>query len=416
MSTSSPLWKIEPTGLRNDMLGEVWLAGPVEEDKFLVLAGHIERGDALTKIKVEQAGAVLAERAAAPGFCLTIPLQQGLYMLSLWHNDERLRQWEILPAERVAAARDGMVASRASATSVTGVGQPYAILGRMGDLFLAGDSNDSVSQFIESRRLSPSAVAAWENVFSQFPTWRQQFSLEKISLLVAPAKEEIRREYYPFARAQHTLLDDFMAHFRSGEVIFPKWELWGRRDLAYSNTDTHWTDLGATAAALALLRAWELPITGLSNTFQVCQCIGDLGNKIQPKLSSFELCFLPEVKERKIFDNQINNQGNIRIYLNNNAKIREKVFILGDSFGTNLSEALTGCFSHVFYAYQPAGFDPELVSLIRPKYVLLQIAQRFLHGHPATGKPVLLKAQEKTTNIVVNQKAVFLEGLKKLYS
>lgn len=398
------------------MLGEAWLASPIEEDNFLVLAGYVERGGPSTKITLEQAGVVLIERAAAPGFCLTIPLQQGLYLMSLWHNDERLMQWEILPAERSAAARDGMVASREAGTSVTGEGQPYAIYGRMGDLFLAGDSNDSVSQFTEDRFLSPSAAIAWENVFSNFSTWKQQFSLETISLLVAPAKEEIRREYYPFARAKHTLLDDFMARFRCRDVIFPKWELWGRRDLAYSNTDTHWTDFGASAAALALLKAWKFPLTGVPETFRVCQRIGDLGNKVRPEISSFELSFLSEVRERKVFDNNIPNQGNIRIYLNKNAPIQEKILIFGDSFGTNLSEALTGCFSQVFYVYQPAGFDPELTNLVRPKYVLLQITQRFLHGHPATGKSALMKAQEKTENSNISQKAFFLEGLEKLNS
>lgn len=409
MQNISPPWKIEPTGIRNDKLGQIWLADPIEKDNFLVLAGHIERGDSETTVEIEQTGAVLIECAAAPGFCLTIPLQQGLYVLSLWHKDERLRQWEILPAERLAAARDGMVTSRESGAAVTGEGKPYAIPGRMSDLFLAGDSNDSVGQFTENRCLSPSAAAAWENVFSHFPIWKQQFNLEKIGLLIAPAKEEIRREYYPFARAKHTILDDFMARFRSKDIVFPKWELWGRRDLAYSNTDTHWTDFGATAAALALLRAWALPLTGLPGAFQVCQRIGDLGNKVRPELSSFEISFLPEVRGRIIFDNKVLNQGNIRIYCNKNAEIKEKLLIFGDSFGTNLSESLACCFSHVFYAYQPAGFDPYFVELVKPKYVLLQITQRFLHGHPSTGKSVILKAQEKKPDI--NQEKIILDKL-----
>lgn len=414
MPNTIPSWKIEPTGVRNDKLGQIWLADPIEKDKFLVLAGHIERGDSETTVQIEQAGAVLIECAAAPGFCLTVPLQQGIYVLSLWHKDERLRQWEILPAERIAAARDGMVTSRESGAAETGEGKPYAIPGRMGDLFLAGDSNDSVGQFTENRCLSPSAAAAWENVFSHFPIWKQQFNLEKIGLLIAPAKEEIRREYYPFARAKHTILDDFMARFRSKDIIFPKWELWGRRDLAYSNTDTHWTDFGATAAALALLRAWELPLTGLPSTFQVRQRIGDLGNKVRPELCSFELSFCPQVRERKIFDNEVLNQGNIRVYRNNNAEIKEKLLIFGDSFGENLSEALTGCFSHIVYTYQPSGLDPDFVSLVKPKFVLLEIAQRFLHGHPATGNSVLLKAQEKTKNSNIDQKETLIKKLKEL--
>lgn len=413
MLSSSSSWKIEPTGILNDKLGQVWLANPLEQNNLLVLAGHIEKGDSATTVKIEQAGAFVIECTAAPGFCLTIPLQQGIYVMSLWYGDERLRQWEIVPAERVAVAMDGMGPSRESGAAVTGEGKPYALPGRMGDLFLAGDTNDSIGQFTESRRLSPSAATAWNNVFSHFPVWKKQFDLEKISLLIAPAKEEIRREYYPFARAKTTLLDDFMVAYKARDVIFPKWELWGRRDLAYSNTDTHWTDFGASTAALSLLRAWGLPLDGLPAAFQVLQRIGDLGNKVRPQLASFEICFLPEVKERKIFDNQVQNQGNIKIYHNSKAKIKEKILIFGDSFGTNLSEALSGCFSHVIYAYQPAGFDPEFVELIKPRYVLLQITQRFLHGHAATGKSVLKKAQEKMINKIDSQEELLIKILSK---
>lgn len=413
MLDSSFLWKIEPAGVVNDKLGQVWLANPLEEERVLVLAGHIERGDAETNIKVEQAGVVLIEMTAAPGFCLKIPLCQGMYILSLWHRGEKLRQWDILPAERAAAAISGMLAARESGVSVTGEGKPYAISGRMGDLFLAGDTNDSVGQFTENRRLSPSAAAAWENVFSSFPIWQRKFSLEKISLLISPAKEEIRREYYPFSRAKNTLLDDFLNRFRGENFIFPKWELWGRRDLAYSNTDTHWTDFGATAAALALLKSWKLPVAGLPEAFKIVQRIGDLGNKVRPELSSFELCFLSDVNERLVFDNKISNQGNIKVFKNDSATVDEKILIFGDSFGTNLSFALSGCFSRVFYAYQPAGFDPDFIDLVRPKYVLLQIAQRFLHGQAATGKSILLKAQEKSDNLNINQRDLFLEFLNK---
>jgi hypothetical protein len=377
----------------------VWIAAPLEAEGFLVLAGHVERGDAATRVNVEQVGKVLCEVPATPGFCFKVPLRHGLYLMSLWHKEDRLRQWEILPAERVVAARDGMATPYEACSTLTPKGQPYATRGRMGDLFLAGDSNDSVGQFTENRGLSPNATAAWENVFCRFPVWRQEFGLAQVSLLIAPAKEEIRREYYPFARAKRTVLDDFMSRFGGSGVTLPKWELWHRRDLAWSCTDTHWTDYGATVAAGAVLRAWGLPTTNLPESFRVRQRIGDLGNKVNPQVSSYELAFLSEVGARLVFDNGITNQGNIRVFRNPAAPQPKTLLIFGDSFGTNLAQAFSGVFSMVTYAYQPAGFDPLLTEAVKPEYVLLQITQRFLHGHPATGKSVFAMANRKLSEM-----------------
>lgn len=399
-------WDIVSAGIRNEKLGLVWLAQPIESDGHLILAGHVERGDSATTITVEQAGVPLIKTTAEPGFCCKIPLRQGIYMLSLWHGGERLRQWEILSAER----RSASILEKGNLSS-TEKGEPYAIPGRMGDLFLAGDTNDSVGQFTENRNLSAAATAAWSTVFNFLPVWCKKYNLLQSSLLIAPAKEEIRRDYYPFPRASRTLLDDFITRFRDRGVIFPKWELWGRRDLAWSYTDTHWTDYGATVAAGAVLKAWGLSTDGLPVLFTVRQRIGDLGIKVSPNVASHELCFMPEVETLKVFDNGIANHGNIRIYRNSSAPLKNRLLIFGDSFGTNLTEAFSGVFSDVTYAYQPAGFDPDLVEIIRPQHVLLQITQRFLHGHPATYSSVIEMAKRKISAMPTELRCEFLKRL-----
>lgn len=390
-------WVLEPTGIHNDKLGSVWLAAPQEVSDYLILAGHIERGDNAATVRIEQAGLVLFENFANPGFCFKVPLRNGLYSLTLWHEDQLLRRWDVLPSERAAAAMTGMVSPRAVATPNEGL--PYAILGRMGELFLAGDSNDSVGQFTENRRLSASTISAWNNVFSQTSIWQQRFNLDHISILVTPAKEEIKREYYPFIRARSSELDEFMSLFGNQGVIFPKWELWRRRDLAWSPTDTHWTDFGASIAAEAVQKAWSSPSVDLPKVWSVRQRIGDLGIKMQPPVSSYELTFVPNSSVCLVFDNGVSNQGNVRIYRNSSASLNSRLMIFGDSFGTNLAEAFAHAYSEVIYAYQPAGFDPQMVHALRPDRVLLQITQRFLPGQPATGKSVFEKAREKISQL-----------------
>lgn len=408
------LWNIEPVGVINKKLGNIWISQPLAVNEVLIISGHVEQGNYLTRVKIEQAGLMLVDDLAAPGFCLKIPLKVGVYILSLWHNSDLIGKWEIIPAERALAAANGMLFPHGPSSINNDIDEPYAIIGRMGDLFLAGDSNNSVSQYTEDRSLSLSSVAAWEDVFRRMPVWKEKFSLKKISLLIAPAKEEIRREYYPFPRAKDNLLDSFLRHFRDHNLIFPKWELWGRRDIAFSNTDTHWTDYGATVAASTVLKAWDIDTSGLPDSFRIIQKIGDLGNKVNPKVSSFEVSFLSDVSKKIIYTNGVNNQGNIRIFFNPKAVENARLLIFGDSFGTNLAEALTAYFSNVFYVYQPAGFDSDFVSLVNPNYVLLEITQRFLHGQPATESSIFSKAADKLKTSPVVQRDIFLEEISKL--
>ncbi len=265
----------------------------------------------------------------------------------------------------------------------------------MGQFFLAGDSNDSVGQFVEERSLSPLAIAAWSETFNKFSTWRDAYALDKISLLVAPAKEEIFPDLYPYTRAKRTVFDDFIGNFRNCDMINPKWELRAKRDFTYRRTDTHWSDFGATVAALATLKSWGFSGTGLPETFCVVQRIGDLGNKLEPHVASWDLCFPADICKRQIFDNGIANQGNIRVLRNPAAPRDERLMIFGDSFGTNLALAFSGAFTEVYFTYQPAGFDPEFVQIVKPRHVLLEITQRFLHGQPATGRSVFSQGKEK---------------------
>ena len=63
------------------------------------------------------------------------------------------------------------------------------------------------------------------------------------------------------------------------------------------------------------------------------------------------------------------------------------------------------------YAYQPAGFDPVLVDIVRPDRVLLQITQRFLHGSPATGKRVFDSTRRKFDAMPTESRAALRERL-----
>lgn len=406
-------WTITQKGAgRRKDVRFAWLGVPIiDAVGQLLITGCIEGAEQFL-IRITHAGAILAEAQAAPGFQVAVPLRAGTYEIVAEGADGGYLAWEASDSKSEALALSGMVAKPLSGPEIAGPGSPYALAGRMGQLFLAGDSNDSIAQFTERRGLTEHSSLGWGKTFSEFARWKQVFSLQNISLLIAPAKEEILREYYPIPRGAYTVLDDFLNRFRDYAPIFPKWELWNRRDLAWCTTDTHWTDYGAAAAASAVLKTWALPTIGLPEIWQVRQRIGDLGSKVKPPVASYVLTFLPEVAARLVFDNCVSNQGNIRIYRNSKAPQSGRLLIFGDSFGTNLAEALSGVFEEVAYAYQPAGFDPDLVRYLQPSHVLLQITQRFLHGQPATGKSVVEKAREKIRQFPDDVMAGFMDRLK----
>ena len=393
-------WAVSQYGAQGpDNLGKVWIAQPLPiGDDRLVFSGHVANpGDGVT-VSIRHGGDIVATCLANPGFIVDVPARKGVFHVEIPVRQEQGRdvvcRWEVVDQERQDMALVGMV-QRGVPASVPPTGTGQALLGRMGQLFLVGDTNDSVGQFTRSGSLSDASVTGWSYMFSKMPEWQDEFGIDKIMLMVAPAKEEVLRDYYPFRRALNTAFDDFMKRFGDQPVLMPRWELWNRRQLCYGATDTHWTDYGATVAGQTLLKRWDLPADALPGEFAIKQKIGDLGSKLIPPTSNFELAFRDNFSDRLVFENGIHNHGNIRIYRNSAAPIAGKLLIFGDSFGTNLTEALSYGFQEVAYAYQPAGLDPDLVQRIKPTHLLLQITQRFVHGAPATGKSVFESGRKK---------------------
>lgn len=342
----------------------------------------LSEGGTPGQITLSQGGSVLAEcaadlarpdvvrarMAAKPdtpvkercGFDITVPRRLGIYRLRA-QAGKALMEMDILDT----------------------TGGPFALVGENRHLFLGGDSNDSIGQFTQNRPLPESSILAWGENFAAMRRWEAEFDL-RCAFLVAPSKEEVFAEFYPYPRVKRTVLDEFRTRFSDAGAIAPVWELRAQRNFAYSETDTHWTDQGATIAARAVLKAWgmEVGAKSLPTEFRVHQRQGDLGIKLEPRRASWELVFADPPDVRKVFDNGVQNNGCLRLWRNPDAPRTGCCLVLGDSFGTNFAQSLTSVFSEVAYAYRPAAFDPALVRLLRPSHVILQITQRFLHGHP----------------------------------
>jgi alginate O-acetyltransferase complex protein AlgJ len=257
--------------------------------------------------------------------------------------------------------------------------------GKSGWLFLDNDTNRSVDQFRGNFLLSNETIEAWSNYFSAADEVEKKIGA-KYCYLIAPAKEEIFFDYYPFQRARKTPIDQFLQAFGKREnLVFPRQELAEARDLTYYRVDTHWSDYGAYIAAVQVLKNFRLEayIPFLNSSFKIANVKGDLGEKTVPQRLSARLISDQSLsKSKKLFSNRINNVGKIWIYENDSAKLNTTLMIFGDSFSTNLCGFLSEIFQRLIYVHSVAAWDNEMIQQEMPSHILLQTNQRFIVRAP----------------------------------
>ncbi|WP_303831701.1 alginate O-acetyltransferase AlgX-related protein [Asticcacaulis taihuensis] len=309
------------------------------------------------------------------GFRLTTPYREGSFRLSLSFGEAEIPFMDIEPVRP----------------------QVQVLHGHHQYLFLDGDSNDSVGQFTGLVKLSESTLAGWRQNFQRMKAWEKQHRLTS-AFIVAPAKEEVLPDFYPYPRGKTTALDQF-THAMSGEsFILPRSQLRRLQNFTYSRTDTHWTDAGATVAARAVAEYWKLGenvLNALPQKYQFKPFIGDLGGKLNPQQSEYVPVFTTDLLSARSFDNNVINGGNIQVYERSDAPIEATCVVFGDSFGVNFAAALSAAFRRLVYLYRPATFDEMLIEIEKPLYMVMQINQRFLIGQPDFRKTIFETAAEK---------------------
>ncbi len=307
------------------------------------------------------------------GFWFRVPYQEKRYQLSILFGDTEI---PLVEMERVT--------------------EPVSVLeGAHQYLFLNNDSNNSVDQYTGQMDFPEHSLTGWQQNFEKIKEWERLYSM-KSAFLIAPAKEEILPQFYPHKRGQTTILDTFLKTISAQDIVLPLHRLKRQSSLAYSRTDTHWTDVGAGIAADSVLKYWNMDDNALQaclQTFKSREFIGDLSAKLSPMRSEFIMAFASDLQPQ--FTNDIHNNGNIQIYETAHAPIQETCVIFGDSFGVNFAKALAPAFRRLVYLYRPAALDASIIQMERPAYVVLQINQRFLVGLPDFRKTIFETAVEK---------------------
>lgn len=280
-------------------------------------------------------------------------------------------------------------------------------------LFLGNDTNSSVEQYTGHYLLTTQEIEQWKTYFQQLESDSIKIGFNW-AFLLAPAKEFIFPEYYPFKKGEMTPVDQLISsHFSYGKLVWPYDVLSEDRELTYWKGDTHWTDYGGAVAAQETLKTlgfknYELD---LSIQYSIKHRAGDLGGKFSPpRISPVPTADFTSVFEKQIFDNQVHNHGRIRVYENGELEHTKTCCILfGDSFSVNVTPWLVKHFYRLIYIHTAAAFDRSILKAEQPTHVILQTNSRFIINPPKINFSIrpsiegkLKKLNENETRELIN--------------
>ncbi len=267
------------------------------------------------------------------------------------------------------------------------------IVGKDQWLFLDNDSNRVMEQISGKLLLSEEQLFKWNLLLFSRSSYLKSQGI-KYFILIAPNKECVYPEFLPdnIELLEHrpiNLLINYIKEKSDFEnlLFYPLADIvkGKKRRLTYQKGDTHWNSYGAYIAYLHLVRKIKpyLDIDILEESsvkFSERFHIGDLANKIIEKPKSIDYISEFNSNSQCVFDNQVQNGGNLTIWENSNKKL-PRAILFGDSFGTRLKPFLAESFSRLVTVHQP-NLDYELILKEKPDVVISEYVERFMIKRP----------------------------------
>jgi hypothetical protein len=254
--------------------------------------------------------------------------------------------------------------------------------GSSGYLFLDNDDNGSVDQFLGNKSISDEDIAGWKHSFNKLEHESTERDFSYV-FCIAPAKEYVLTEHYPFLRSNVSPQDQFLLEFgRCHNILNPIQELALQKNLSYSKNDTHWTDYGASLVSELICNYFNVPYIAPPFEYRPEVVCGDLGIKYNPQ--RIEVCFVAkkEKPELNFFDNAIEVRGNILVIENEKAEKDETCLIFGSSSSESVAKYLSFTFRRVVRIFSGADIDYDIIRHERPAFVVIIFASRFLIRAP----------------------------------
>lgn len=258
--------------------------------------------------------------------------------------------------------------------------------GKKNWLYLSNDSNSSIQQYTGSLLMSTQKIEQWRDYFQRAETDSIKFGF-RWAFLLAPAKEFITPEHYPFEKGKITPVDQLISnHCSFDKIVWPYDALYSEQELTYWKGDTHWTDYGGAVAAQETLKKLGFKHYKPTNSipYFIKHLTGDLGGKLTPpRAFPVLIADFSSISESLIFDNGIHNTGRIRIYENSKLEHTKTCCILfGGSSSTNVAPWLVNHFHRLIYIHTAAAIDQSIIEAERPSHVILQTNSRFIINPP----------------------------------
>ena len=214
------------------------------------------------------------------------------------------------------------------------------------------------------------------------------------AILVAPNKENVYAEYMPDRYTHNPVSNtDIVVEYLQNQgvsIVSPKEDMLDMRSeqQLYYTYDSHWNQLGAYVGVNRILSLWDIPMEHL----------------LERNIASYEL--KDNYHEgawndlanmgglNYLFDDEVEYEveGTIQIdwtqyaaeqygkqvshYVNENAKLSQKLFLVGDSFRTAMIPALNEVFGEVFVIHR-SDYNPKMLEMVNPDYVIVEYVERY---------------------------------------
>lgn len=261
-----------------------------------------------------------------------------------------------------------------------------AITGKDGYLFLHSGANDNFSY------VSFEKIFSEEELSQLVSEWRDasrhaQHSGANYQVLIFPNKETICWDKHPLSEtlsSPQSVGRYLKDNDKDGLIQF-----WPEGDSSFfMKFDTHFSHVGNLDHSYKICRMIDDDFFGAMSKDQFWdklnhRCydfVGDLGNRFDPPRSEPRWVVGP-AKSFSVVSNGVNNRGFIELTTNENAPVKKRVLVFGDSYYRGMRFFISPWFSEVVFVHTTR-YCPDLVELFRPDFVLQSYVERFLAMPP----------------------------------
>jgi len=284
--------------------------------------------------------------------------------------------------------------------------------GKDGWLFLDNDTNKSIEQYTGKLKLSRTAQAEWKDYLVSLNNFSCS-SGTPVCLLVAPSKEMVYEEHYPYRFSKKAPIQKLKELIPDSlNFILPIEELRNLDQRSFRVCDTHWTLHGARLAAqlvaskLSSRNISELDVFS-NDVYQNSVVSGDLGSKLYPPQRHEEDSLVNfNYKRCVVFDNNVDNFGRIIVMYHQHAVLDKTLLVFGSSSSYTMFHYLCRLYTSVVFIHTAGNVDHKIIDAVKPDCICAQTNARFVVKAPKFNDSVVNYIRQKKDNGILETASI----------